>query len=152
MKLIQLGIVFLSMAMFYGCTDELDKKVNIRPFKFDGKGLKVITSSANDRANTISILYGNDLALENKVKGFPREPGELFKQVTFEQQDHEFWYGSKINGALQKVETIRVIKREDSIIYSYIVEYFNAKSVKKEIVDNYKRTQFILDQNPSVFP
>jgi len=53
---------------------------------------------------------------------------------------------------LQKVETIRGIKQEDSIIYSYIVEYFNAKGVKKEIVDNYKRTQFILGQNPSVFP
>jgi len=40
MKLIQLGIVFLSMAMFYGCTDELDKTSILDPSNLMASALR----------------------------------------------------------------------------------------------------------------
>jgi hypothetical protein len=140
----------LAIALLNGCAND-SKKVILREFEFNDSGLKVITSSVNEKAGTMSILYGNEPALNYSIKGNgDHVTGEVFKQVTYKQQAHEFWYGSRINGALLQVETINTIKHGASVIPVYAVQYYGSSTVRAE--DRSARIKFILGQKGSVFP
>jgi hypothetical protein len=105
---------------------------------FDASGLHVITSFANRKHQLMYILYGNNAALQEALRGNIRHiPGEIFTLVTWKQANNKYWYGSYINGALQSVEIL---------------------SVTIMLVDNDERysdnarISLILSQQPSVFP
>jgi hypothetical protein len=138
----------LAIIALNGCSND-SKKVTLREFEFNDSGLKVITSYVNEKAGTMSILYGNEPALNYSVKG-NHVTGEVFKQVTYKQQAHEFWYGSRINGALQQVETINTVQQGATVILVYGVQYYGPNTVRTE--DRSARIKFILGQQASVFP
>jgi hypothetical protein len=140
----------LAIALLNGCAND-SKKVILREFEFNDSGLKVITSSVNEKAGTMSILYGNEPALNYSIKGNGNHvTGEVFKQVTYKQQAHEFWYGSRINGALQQVETINTIQQGANIIPVYAIKRYGDGTAESE--DRSTRIKFILGQQASVFP
>jgi hypothetical protein len=140
----------LTIIALNGCSND-SKKVTLREFEFNDSGLKVITSYVNEKAGTMSILYGNQPALNYSIKGNDEHiTGEIFKQVTFKQQAHEFWYGSRINGALQQVETINTVQQGATVIPVYGVQYYGPNTAKTQ--DRSARIKFILCQKASVFP
>ncbi|WP_052496200.1 hypothetical protein [Pedobacter lusitanus] len=148
MKTHMLYLLAVSILCFNSCKPAQTKTVHLRKLEFKGEGLKVITSSVNEKSGTMSLLYGNESALAYSIKGNDiHQSGEIFKQVTYKQQDHELWYGSKINGALLYVETIKTIRHGESIIPVYTIEYYGETKP-----DQIAGTRFILKQRASVFP
>jgi hypothetical protein len=87
-----------------GCTHQTPYDAHKRII-YDARGLKVITSFSDRKQQTISLLYGNALALQSAKTGI-HDKGELFKLITFKQADNKYWYGSYINGAVQSIELV----------------------------------------------
>jgi hypothetical protein len=100
-------------------------KITLRGFSFNDSGLSVITYQINDKAGTMTVLYSDT-------------PHQQLKLVTYRQQENKFWYGSKINRDLLKVETA---DRKG---------YYHSEPGK--VVDTPARIRFILDQQPAAFP
>jgi hypothetical protein len=145
--------LFFWVTMLASCASNAHKKIQIREFAFNDSGLKVISSLINDKTGTISTLYGNESALSHSInKNNGPAANEVFKLVTFEQQDPPFWYGSKINGALLQVETVKTVQRGAAIIPEYVIEYYGANSTAHHPADTLARIQFILDQQAAFFP
>jgi len=141
------------MVIMVSCGQAEKKKPDIREFKFDDRGLKVIAYSVNERLGTMAILYGNGPAVKHSENEYgAHAEGEVYQLTTFEQQDHEFWYGSKINGALKYVETVRMTQTEEGIFPVYRVKYYGPATSKDGLQDNQARIKFILDQKAAVFP
>lgn len=139
------------LLLIESCTPSANKKVTIRALEFNSGKLKVITSYVNEKLNIMSTLYGNESALKYSIKGdHEHVAGEVFKLATFEQQDHELWFGSKINGALLRVETIHTVQQKDSVAPVYTVEYYGA--ARSHQPDKNTRIKFILELKASLFP
>jgi hypothetical protein len=73
---------------------------------FDSGKLQVITSWFNDKHQTISVLYGNELAM-NTADSI-HHAGELYTLVTWHQQGNPLWFGGKINGRIARVEQVSI--------------------------------------------
>ncbi len=77
---------------------------------------KVITSFVNLRDKTMSILYGNDIAVKSARSGtnaastpaahttYP--PGSILALVTWSQRDDPHWFGGRIPEAIRSVEIL----------------------------------------------
>lgn len=151
MKTYLFYLLTVSLLIIEGCTPAANQKVTIRTLEFDSGKLKVITSYVNEKLNIMSTLYGNESALKFSIKGGREHiAGEVFKLATFEQQDHELWYGSKINGALLRVETIHLVQQKENIIPVYNIEYYG--TTRHDQSDKNARIKFILEQKASLFP
>ena len=133
----------------------LNKKAAIPvSFNFSKAGLKVITSSINKKEQTMSTLYGNDLALKTAISGstsYP--PGENLTLVTWKQQDDDRWFGAKIPGELLSVEIIKTIHSSiGSIATNY--QRFTGKELiaDTDTAHQQDRIIYIFSQKPSVMP
>ncbi|WP_336828538.1 hypothetical protein [Sphingobacterium multivorum] len=101
-----LSIVLLTSLIFGSCTKNPEKETGKIRFMFDPGSLKFISSSFNPNLQTMSALYGNQKgisALETK-KGII---GVDLKLVTYKMQDDPNYFGSKVNGELLSVETVK---------------------------------------------
>ncbi|WP_143774266.1 hypothetical protein [Niastella vici] len=119
------AILYLSLILvFCSCASGVNKKVHLREYAFNDSGLKVITARLNDRSGTMSTLYGNSAAFDWSMgKNTSRIGGEVYKLVTYKQQDHAFWYGSRINGKVIQVETLQLKQQAGRIVPVYTIEY-----------------------------
>jgi len=149
----------LALALFIGCfiiscTQKQPDKVHTRQV-FDARGLKVITSFANRKQLTLSVLYGNPLAMQSAAKGSQKHiAGEVFKLVTFHQANNKYWYGSYINGAVKSIETIntKTSSLGDTVIY-YSVQGGKAPlNATGNTASRSERINSILSHRPLVFP
>lgn len=82
----------------------------------------VITSSADRRAATMSVLYGNDAAVRyarsNSQQAYPA--GSILALVTWTQQNDVHWFGARIPGAAKSVEFVSVnVEGNDRVAYYY---------------------------------
>jgi hypothetical protein len=125
---------------------------HIRDLSFQNDSLRVITMLINERANTIAVLFGNELALKNKLAQKPRENNELYKLVTWRQQPNTFWYGSNINGALLCIETVEITSKESQVVPTYKLECFDSPFSEDLPIDKVERTTFIMNQQLVVSP
>jgi len=141
------------------CNDKPDtaslvnNKASLPPsFNFDKMGLKVITSSINKKRHTMSILYGNEQALNTaKLDNKSIIAGETFALVTWSQQADEHWFGAKIPADLLAVEVIKTTQTgENGIQY----QRFEGKTlaVNSDTLHRFERINYILGQKPSVMP
>ena len=121
--------------------------------KFSPAGLKVITSFINKKVATMSILYGNELALQKAI-GFTKElvSGELFTLVTWKQQPDAHWFGANIPGDLQSVEVLKSNSNGAIVVLNYQRYDGKALVLNSDTLDKNERIKFILDQRPSVMP
>ena len=117
---------------------------------FDAGGLQVITSFANSKQQTMSVLYGN--AAARTYAGTPntvKVSGLICKLVVYKQADNKYWYGSHINGALLSVESIT--GETDHLIYK--LNYGKAPTDSTGcLVAPATRIDYILSHGPSAFP
>lgn len=150
MRQIQTFNLLLLMLIVASCTNKHDTL--IRDFSFENKGLQVITMMANEKTNTIALLFGNDLAVKNKLASYPTYKGkEIFKLVTWRLQPNTFWYGSKINGTLLCIETVEITLQKEHVIATYTRVSCDDTVVGNEPMNKAKRIRFILSQQAAVF-
>jgi hypothetical protein len=118
---------------------------------------KVITSSVDKRAKTMSTLYGNDAAVRyargNSQKDYP--PGSVLSLVTWTQQEDSHWFGANIPGKVKSVEFVSVTAGPGSQTeYSY--EDYEGSPLRKvsSPVDRpaESRTAYLLSQRAAVIP
>ncbi|MBE9663045.1 hypothetical protein [Mucilaginibacter myungsuensis] len=119
------AMLLFVIAGSYGCANDTSNDVHKRII-YNAHGLKVITSFSNRKQQTISILYGNALALQSAKTGI-HDQGEVFELVTFKQADNKFWYGSYINGAVQSIELVTSYAKDKKVID------FNYKIVQGQV-------------------
>lgn len=69
---------------------------------------QAITSWTNDRANTMSTLYGNAAAVNyaRTVPGPNYPEGSVLALVTWLQRDDPHWFGARIPSTAQSVEFV----------------------------------------------
>jgi hypothetical protein len=148
------ALLLLAAIVAFACNKQAPDKAHTRAM-FDAGGLAVITSFANSKQQTMSLLYGNTAAKIYAVSGAPRHtPGEVFQLVVYKQADNKFWYGSHINGAVKSIETITSGKTTASANQlNYKLDYgetpHDSTDIKAEVA---ARLTFILSHRPSVFP
>lgn len=120
---------------------------------FDADSLKVITSFANTKEQTMSVLYGNALAKKSALAGYTTHvAGERFKLVTYKQANNKYWYGSHINGEVKSIETVKSggVKGNE---LSYVLEKGEAAVNKAgQPLNVFSRINEILSHRPSVYP
>jgi hypothetical protein len=93
---------------------QLSGELPVDPFNW-----RVISSAVDERAATMAILYGNDVAVRNARtspdRGYP--PGSVLAVATWRRQDDEHWFGARIPGGLRSIEVVTV--RADGSSDSY---------------------------------
>jgi hypothetical protein len=133
----------------------LNKKAAIpASFNFSKAGLKVITSSINKKEQTMSTLYGNDLALKTAISGSTNyPPGENLTLVTWKQQDDDRWFGARIPGDLLSVEVVKTVtSNTGNAIVSYQKFSGHELTPASDIPNQQERIKYIFAQKPSVMP
>jgi hypothetical protein len=116
---------------------------------FGNMGFKVITSSINTKLNTMSTLYGNELARANAISGVKLQPaGETFALITWKKQADEHWFGANIPGDLQSVEMVKTTIA-GATYQCYEGHYLVLSS---DTAQNQQRIKYIFEQQPSVMP
>jgi len=133
----------------------LNKKAAIpTSFNFSKAGLKVITSSINKKEQTMSTLYGNELALKTAISGSTNyPPGENLTLVTWKQQDDDRWFGAKIPGDLLSVEVIKTINSGTGEITANYQRFKGKKLVADtDTAHQQERISYIFSRKPSVMP
>ncbi|HEY4148056.1 MAG TPA: cytochrome P460 family protein [Chitinophagaceae bacterium] len=117
----------------------------------------VITSSINKRNHTMSILYGNAIALQSARTGSGHgySTGAVLALVTWQQQEDPHWYGANLPDAIKCVERLTfniTVKNTAQPVY----EKFEGASLQKAAevnTDTIKsRMAFIVNQNASLMP
>jgi len=115
--------------------------------------MRVITSVINNRDSTISVIYGNDLALDfAKNRQANHLAGEKYVMVTSRQKPMPHWYGTSMNEGVERVEYVTaIVGIAGRVQFDYTVEHYNDKKTKSQD-DNVARIEFIANQSAAVFP
>ena len=149
-KLLLITVIVISIACNRSATDSSAKRE-----MFDAKGQEVITSSANEKQGTMSVLFGNSAALQAALDSTGRhKPGEVFTLATWERVANPHWYGTYINGRIKTVETICILPSlRGAIKIEYkLIKGPGPKDDNGNTISLQERISFILNQDPSVFP
>jgi hypothetical protein len=124
------------------------------PAKFDFSKLNliVLNTSVNKMKNTMSILYGNEIAydlLKNSKNTIMK--GEMLTLLTWKQQEDKHWFGANIPGALLSVEIVQAPGDDNKTInYKRLIGPLLEQD--KDTSQNLSREALILNQRPSVMP
>ncbi len=159
MKTINLLLTSSIVLLFSACAGHRSDLINTKAslpssFHIGDSGLKVIASFINKKQVTMSVLYGNDLALQTASDSIKEiTAGEIFTLVTWQQQPDDHWFGANIPGEPQSVE---LLKTTASLDGPPIVHYqrFEGKNLVlvTDTLHQQERIKFIFDQKPSIMP
>lgn len=110
-----------------------------------------ITSSIQPKDNTMSTLYGNQIAADyarnNADSQYPQ--GAVLYEVTWKQKPDELWFGAKVPEDIFSVEKVTFHDHN-----SYTYETYKDKPLRKvkESKINTSRISFITSQKMAVSP
>ena len=117
---------------------------------------RVITSSSDPAAHTMSTLFGNDAAIayarSNSAHDYPS--GAQIALVSWTQREDPRWYGANIPSTVQSVEFVTVSAATNGTP-SYSYEKYEGQPLQKVAPDSIadlQRTSFLISQRSSVFP
>lgn len=128
---------------------------------------KVITTRIDKKQQTMSVLYGNEFAVEyakhpatvppGSAPGTPAghiSPGSSeFSLVTWSQREDPHWFGAKIPGAILSIETLTCTEKPDHNINTSYARYTGQElqlTVNDDSTFVRKRIQEILSFRASV--
>ncbi|CAM3676441.1 hypothetical protein [Sphingobacterium prati] len=140
-----LCILLFGSLIFGSCTKNTDKETDNIRFMFDPGDLRFISSSFNPDMQTMSALYGNSIAI--LLLSNPQHPQQhaSLKLVTYKMQDDPNYFGSKVNGELILVETLK--PGLDGVL-EYHTEFGQIPTNQSKE----QRISHILDNKPVTFP
>ena len=122
-------------------------------FKFDDLKLKAMTSLINKKSGTMSVLYANQLGLENSIKGAKAHvAGEVISLITWKQKDDDHWFGAKIPGNLQLAELVETVAAPTGLITIYQRYIGKNLLADTDTARRQERIKYIIYQQPSVMP
>ena len=131
-----------------GCESE-----NERLGIFNAGGQKPITSSVSKKMNTVSILFGNEQAMESAIKGLPFNGDEIFTLVTWNQEHKKFWYPGLINGRVKSIEVVKMTLLNNKVQPFYkLIEGQAPYSQANRPFTKWERIQYITRQKASIYP
>jgi hypothetical protein len=116
---------------------------------------KVVTSWANDRDQTMSTLYGNDLAVvyarANDDHNYP--PGSVLALVTWEQRGDPHWFGGKIPSTVKSVEFVAIptTPTQNPTYQLYQGSPLEKVNLSDPAITS-ARTDYVLSQRAAVMP
>jgi len=73
-------------------------------------GWKAITSKIDKSNETMSILYGNDAAVDAARRGVAYPSGAQLTNVTWKLKEDEHWYGANVPDSLVRVLRVDTMK------------------------------------------
>jgi hypothetical protein len=112
---------------------------------------KTITSSIDAPHETMSILFGNDVAIESARSGKQAEypAGSVLSLVTWSQQEDKHWFGARIPKDFKTMEVVKVSAGADGKASTSYERYEGQARVASE---DDERRAYILEQRASVMP
>lgn len=117
----------------------------------------VITSSIDKRASTMSVLYGNDVAVRyarsNSQHDYP--VGAVLALVTWAQEEDVRWFGARIPGQVKSVEFVRVASGSNNQPAHSYENYAGsplARTSASEDVAPENRAAYLLSLRAAVMP
>jgi hypothetical protein len=110
-----------------------------------GLNSRVIASSVDRQGRTMSTLTGNDLAVNGARSGSAYPAGAVLTLVTWAQREDPHWFGARIPGVPQSIETVAVTDGQSSADYKKDSGQPDASEVSA-------RKAYILGQRSSVMP
>jgi Haem-binding domain/Cytochrome P460 len=116
---------------------------------------KVITTFINMREQTMSTLYGNDMAAQNARAGRNYLAGSVLSLVTWAQRDDPHWFGARIPSDLRSIEQITFAAASGKAELPSYKKYEGKPLKQSEIADQAlirKRTTYITSLKASVVP
>ncbi len=81
----------------------LSGNLPFQPFQW-----RLITSSIDKNKSAMSVLCGNDIAVDHARKGEAYPPGSVLASVTWGQQEDVHWFGGNIPAMVQSVEFVTI--------------------------------------------
>ncbi|WP_394846322.1 heme-binding domain-containing protein [Pendulispora brunnea] len=118
--------------------------------QFDSREWKVMSAFVERTPNTMSMLFGNDLALKAGRAGHAHyPPGAELSLVTWKSQEDDHWFGAYIPGGVQSIE--RVTFSTAGVTYAR----FEGSAFTKRVGDpamEMDRISYIANQRASVMP
>jgi hypothetical protein len=149
-------ISLLCFLLLLGTACSQDKKLTLAPeYLFDNEGLLVVTSSFNNRYQTMSVLYSNAVAQKHIDENSALLlHGEEYRFVTWNQKGNPLWFGGNINGAIRTIERVTTSRSEDGTVEFH---YQLCHGLPSDLsgtgtVDESSRIKYILAQKASLFP
>ena len=115
----------------------------------------VITSSFDRQSSTMSMLYGNDVAVRhsrtNSNSGYP--PGSVLSLVTWTQREDPRWFGANILWEVKSVEFVTVTAGENGQSPS-AYENYEGSPLKRTLSEDGHSTHatYLLSLRASVMP
>jgi hypothetical protein len=117
---------------------------------------KVITSLMDNRASTMSTLYGNDFAVRfARSGGRDYPPGSMLSLVTWTKQDDDRWFGARIPGQVKSVEFVSVSAGPNNQAACSYERYEGSPLIRTSAVDGRSptvRAAYLLSLRASVMP
>jgi len=113
---------------------------------------KVITSRINKSDGTMTILYGNDTALDAARKGASMYPAHAqLALVTWAQKEDEHWYGANLPASIQSVETLTLGIDPEGTRYNFYKGH-PLKATRDTGIDVKARIAYLTSLKASVMP
>jgi hypothetical protein len=135
-----------------GCGRSSNKRPEQREM-FDAGHQEVIACWANQSEETMSILFGNNAAIEAMQVGISKhQAGEVYTLVKWHQLANPHWYGSNINGRIKIVETVKFSHSPSGVVVPKYTLFNEIAGIPDKNVYDEKRINFIVNQKPSLFP
>lgn len=119
-------------------------------YLYDAKDQQMISSSINENKGTISILYGNEQAIQVAKRNLP---GARYTLVTWKQKPMLGWYGTNMNSEIYAVESLNIQSaKSDCINLQYQFKTGPSFVNSDGIPSKKERINFIITQPKAVRP
>jgi hypothetical protein len=151
MKRISDILLAVSLSLYLpGCGEKNNFRLSPEDLYNSGE-LQVITSWFNDKHQTISVLYGNEQAMQ--ATDSIHNAGEQYTLVTWHQQGNPLWFGGQINGRIARVEQVNITaSAQGNTETKYSVPYQERADSIPNIAWEEKRITYILTRRKVSHP
>ncbi|MCE7039139.1 hypothetical protein [Dyadobacter sp. CY312] len=149
---ISLCIIALVLLML-SCDDR--NTAHLAPeYLYDAGNQMVIKSIINNKKGTISMLYGNELALQAASDSLSKPNiGAHYTLVTWKQKPMPQWYGTNMNGDIYSIEHLKVVQRNEArFAFDYDFQSEKGYQPGDDRPEKEERIKFITSQRAAVFP
>jgi hypothetical protein len=137
-------VAILSLSA-HGCTSRrtaADELVNHKAslpggLPFNPLQWRVISSSVNAREATVSVLYGNDIAVRH-ARTDPRRSypaGAVLSLVTWAEEEDPHWFGAKTPGEVRSVEFVTA-EESPGLTPAYSYQIYEGVALKKTAAED----------------
>ncbi|TLV00364.1 hypothetical protein [Dyadobacter luticola] len=149
-----ISIYISALALLLLSCDDRNTATLAPDYLYDAGNQAVIKSIINNKKGTISMLYGNDLALQTAHDSLLKpNDGAHYTMVTWKQKPMPHWYGTNMNGEIYSIEHLKVVQRNDTqLAFDYEFQAGKGYQPGDDQPEKEQRIKLITSQRAAVFP